>query len=209
MAKMIIVVGNSGVGKTTLTHILCQQGGYAEGLEQLGERPFQKLFSTQLQRYSLANQFDFLLFRAEQELAIRNGNIDGILDGGLEEDFYIFTRHFYDKGYLEEKEYRLCEKLVEVLRQLLPAPDLIVALEAPLDTIAQRYSRRNRPLEIARRGDLSELQTLLDDWLACQMPSRIIRVDATPDDPSYAGILPFLLEKIRQKLNSGKGVFHE
>ena len=156
MGKIVIVVGNSGVGKTTLTRLLCEQGGYEAGLEQIGERPFQNQFARDLQRFALANQFDFLLFRSEQELLIRTGDNDGILDGGLEQDFAIFTRHFFNNGYLTEPEFRLCERLVGRLRQVLPPPELVIHLNAPLETIAERYAKRGRPLEIARQSDLGE-----------------------------------------------------
>jgi deoxyadenosine/deoxycytidine kinase len=201
MGKIVIVMGNSGVGKTTLTRLLCEQGGYVPGLEQIGERPFQNQFSRNLQHYALANQFDFLLFRAEQELYIRNGKAVGILDGGLEQDFFIFTRHFFHKGYLNEPEFRLCERLVSTLRQMLPPPDLTIHLNAPLEKIAERYGRRGRPFEIAQRDDLDELQILLDEWLS-QWAGRIIHIDASLDDPTYTSVLPDLLRQIKVELNA-------
>ncbi|HVN52787.1 MAG TPA: deoxynucleoside kinase [Anaerolineaceae bacterium] len=196
----MIVVGNSGVGKTTLTRLLCEQGGFAAGLEQIGERPYQQLFAADLTRYALPNQVDFLLFRAEQEIAIRRGTADGILDGGLEEDYFIFTRHFYRKGYLTPMEYSLCERLVTNLRQLLPEPDLILALNAPIPVIAERYARRGRILEITRRSDLEELEGLLREFVEQQDPSRVIQFDASRDDPTYAEVLPGLIEQIRARL---------
>jgi len=200
MGKLVIVVGNSGVGKTTLTNLLCEQGGYVSGLEQIGERPFQSLFAQDLQRYALSNQMDFLLHRTEQELLIRfDSEQDGILDGGMEQDFYIYTRHFFNLGYLNQAEFELCEGLVGKIRQLLPPPELVIYLDAPLEKITERYARRGRLLEIARQSDLSELQVLLDGWLA-QWTGKVIHVDASRDDAEYSAVLPGLLAQIRAEL---------
>jgi len=185
MSNLITIVGNSGVGKTTFTQQLCQQADFVTGLEQHVERPFQKLFSLDLHQYALPNQIDYLLFRAEQELAIRKSDAIGVLDGGLDQDFFVFTRHFYRKGYLTEGEFKLCERFYLLWREILPPPDLIVRLAAPLDVIARRYARRNRSLEIARLEDLAALEALLEEWLGNVPATSLLTVDASQDDPGY------------------------
>ncbi len=182
MGKLISVVGNSGVGKTTLTKELCKQFPFTTGLEQHEERPFQKRFGLDLQRYSLPNQIDYLLYRAEQEQVIRQGGVTGIQDGGLEEDFYVFTRLFHEKGYLKEQEYRLCERMYRMVRSLLPPPDLVIRLTAPLNVIGERYARRGRKLEIATAEDLGRMEVLLEQWLSNVTLIPIITVDASADD---------------------------
>ena len=185
MSNLITIVGNSGVGKTTFTQQLCQQADFVTGLEQHVERPFQKLFSLDLHQYALPNQIDYLLFRAEQELAIRKSDAIGVLDGGLDQDFFVFTRHFYRKGYLTEGEFKLCERFYLLWREILPPPDLIVRLAAPIEVIARRHARRNRSLEIARLEDLAALEALLEEWLGNVPATSLLTVDACQDDPGY------------------------
>jgi deoxyadenosine/deoxycytidine kinase len=189
VGKLIVIVGNSGVGKTTFAQQLCHLGSFSTGLEQHAERPFQALFSQDLPRYALANQMDYLLFRAEQERAIRQGELTGVMDGGLDQDFFVFTRLFYRRGYLTDADYRLCERMYRFIRQGLPPPDLIIRLVAPLDVIAARYARRSRGLEIAKIEDLEEMEHLLDDWLGAVTDSPILTVDASDDDPGYVRVL--------------------
>lgn len=196
MTKLVTIVGNSGAGKTTLTRCLCQNGPFITGLEQIDERPFQALFAQDLHRYALPNQVDYLLLRAEQEWAIRKSEQVGIQDGGLEMDFHVFARLFYEKGYLSDAEHQLCARLYGFLRQLLPPPDLIIRLVAPLDVIAQRYRHRNRTLEIARLDDLARMEILLDQWLATVTTIPILVVDARSDDPTYARQLERILAAI-------------
>lgn len=202
VGKLVVVVGNSGVGKTTLVRRICQVLPLSYALEEHVERPFQALFAAQLQRYALANQIDYLLLRAEQESAIRQGGGIGIQDGGLDLDFYVFTRFFYQKGYLSQDEYLLCQRLHQRLRQTLPPPDLIVLLTAPLDVLLHRYRRRNRDLEIAAADDLARLQELVDEWMDQAAPSRLLKIDVGVDDPLFARSLPRLTTTIQALLDS-------
>ena len=98
MGKLITIVGNSGVGKTTLAAELCRRASFAVGLEQHTERPFQALMAADPRRYALANQVDYLLLRAEQERAIRARPEPGLVDGGLDLDFYGLLACFASKA---------------------------------------------------------------------------------------------------------------
>jgi deoxyadenosine/deoxycytidine kinase len=200
MGRVIIIVGNSGVGKTTLARALSEVGSFATGLEEPGEHPFQELFSKDLQRYSLANQVDYLLYRAEQEQAIRASGRTGLLDGGLEMDYYVFTRLFRERGYLAEEECHLCDRLYALFRVLLPFPDAVIRLTAPLEVIAERYTRRGRILDIAELKDLARIESLIDEWLAGIGSTPIIVVDASQDDFCSEAKLEALLQDLIEVL---------
>lgn len=182
MGKVIVIAGNSGVGKTTLATALCRLRPFAAGLEQHTERPFQALMAADPPRYALANQVDYLLLRAEQEGAVRQGPVDGLIDGGLDLDFHGFTRLFHSKGYLDAAEFSLLERLYRNLRALLGPPAVILYLTAPLAVVEARYARRGRALEIARRDDLAHMERFVSEWMASESAAPIIHVDAAADD---------------------------
>ena len=198
MGKLIVIAGNTGVGKTTLCRALCAARPFAVGLEQHAERPFQALMAADPARYAVANQVDYLLLRAEQERALRADPRPGLVDGGLDLDFHGFTRLFHARGYLDDAGFDLCARLYRMLRALLGPPDLILYLTAPLDVVAARYAARGRPLEIARRDDLARMDVLVAEWMAGVSDAPIINVDAGRDDYCDTELLAHLLREIDQ-----------
>jgi deoxyadenosine/deoxycytidine kinase len=200
MGRLITVVGNSGVGKTALTRALCRLAPLTSGLEQHEERPFHLCFATQRRRYALPNQIDYLILRAEQERQIRENPQDGVQDGGLDLDFYVFTRLFYRRGYLDEAEYQLCQRAHRMLRDLLGPPDVTVYLQAPLEVIVKRFAARERDVEIAALADLQAMGKLLDEWLGRENAFPVIHVDASVHDPDYACIGEQVIQQIYRYL---------
>jgi deoxyadenosine/deoxycytidine kinase len=201
MGQLVSIIGNTGVGKTTLAHALCATGQFVAGLEQHAERPFQALFAGDLQRYALANQMDYMLLRAEQEEALRHVAGTGVVDGGLDQDFFVFTRLFDRRGYLSGAEYELCDRLYRRLRRLLPAPDLFIHLTAPIEVLTERFLARHRTLEIARVEDVPLIDELLTDWLTREQPQSLLTLDAAADHDGFRRRMPNVLAEIDRRLH--------
>ena len=194
MNKLISIIGPSGVGKTTLARALCEKHDFAIAYEQHNERPFQTLFK-QDSKYALANQLDYLLYRAEQEHEMRQSNKPALMDGGLDLDFHGFTRLFHLHGWLNDEEFKLCQRFYTLTRSLLPPPDLIIALSASAKTISDRLAARNR-INIASSEDAQSVSQFMDQWLETISEEKIIRLDITKEGMDYAHSVPIILDKI-------------
>lgn len=197
MNKLIAVVGVSGVGKTTLVNALAKTGMFATAFEQHAERPFQALFK-QHKRFALANQVDYLLLRAEQERELRAADQTGLMDGGLDLDFHGFTRLFHSRGLLTDPEFDLCFRLYSLFRELLPPPDLIVALNAPQKTLTERLAARNR-INIASARDAETMDRFIREWLASVPQTNILRVDAAGEDKNYPRSIQQILAWVKSE----------
>lgn len=197
MNQLIAIVGASGVGKTALAHALAKTGLFVSAYEQHEERPFQSLFKADA-RYALANQIDYFLLRAEQEKNLRASPKIGLIDGGLDLDFYGFTRLFHSRNLLTHPELDLCRRVYNYIRETLPPPELIVRLKADEETVAGRLSARER-INIASADDTAVFTSFLDEWLESIPNEQLLQLDVSNEDVNYNRSVEKILNRIFQK----------
>jgi deoxyadenosine/deoxycytidine kinase len=191
-------VGSSGVGKTTFMHALTETTNFATAYEQHNERPFQTLFK-QDKHFALANQTDYFLLRAEQEIELRASAQIGLIDGGLDLDFHGFTRLFLSRNLLSASEFDLCRRLYTFIRATLPPPEIIVRLDADAETVASRLSKRDR-VNIASADDTALFNSFLDEWLASIPSGQVLTLDVSNETLDYAKSTGVVIEYINRYL---------
>jgi deoxyadenosine/deoxycytidine kinase len=198
MNKLIAVVGASGVGKTALVDALAKAYSFETAFEEHTGRPFQALFKND-PRYALANQIDYLLLRAEQEKELRASSRLGLIDGGLDLDFHGFTRLFHHRCLLTDREFDLCRRVYNFIREVLQLPELIIRLRADEGTVANRLSRRDR-INIASTEDTALFEAFLDEWLTSIPSDQILELDVSDESLEYERSINIILERIRALL---------
>ena len=202
MGKLISIVGNLGSGKTTLAKLICDRGLFIPYWEKPEERPFQMDFTKDIRTWALANQMDFLLFRCEQECIIRRNNDTAVMDGGLDQDFHVFTKNLYNNGYLNQGEFNICERFYNFARSFLPPPDIVIRIIIDTPTLQKRRLSRDRKTvdQSFSEHEFTDLEILLDNWLVCENLSPVIRFIFEQDFHNLTKEIDELLIQVRSIL---------
>lgn len=140
----VAVEGVIGVGKTTLAKMVAERLDAELILETAEENPFLPKFYQDPKRYAFQTQVFFLLSRYHQlgQLAARDLFAQRIVCD------YLFDKDgLFASVNLSEPELLLYEKIVPLMREQLPRPDLVVYLQARTEVLLDRIRRRKVPYE--------------------------------------------------------------
>lgn len=202
MGKIITVVGNLGSGKTTLCKLICGQGAFIPYWESPEEHPFHIAYGIDPQRWALANQIDFFLFRCKQEAIARQRNEFAIFDGGFDQDYHVFTHSIYQKKYLTQVEFEVCQRFYHLARGFLPPPDLIIRIRVEIPTLLQRRLVRGRKTDdhLFDCQELTNFELLLDEWIKSGLSSPVLQFNFNQDVRSYKKEIKELVVQINNIL---------
>jgi deoxyguanosine kinase len=141
----ITIEGNIGAGKTTLANILAEKLNARLILEEFAENPFLPKF------YENPQQFVFpleLFFMAERYKQLKDMVHTKELFQTVTVSDYLFTKCLlFAKVNLPEEEFRLYQKLFDIIHQQLVFPDILIYLHAPVNKLQQNIKKRNRTFE--------------------------------------------------------------
>lgn len=164
--RLILVAGNIGAGKTSITEKLGEQLGWRTGYESVADNPYLPDFYANMGQWSFHLQVFFLGHRADQHLLTAAQEGSAILDRSIYEDFFIFSRALRQLGNMNERDYQAYKRVFDLVTRSLPAPDLLIYLWAPVETLIERIRSRGREIESGISADyLALLETFYDEWL--------------------------------------------
>jgi len=143
--NFITIEGNIGAGKTTLTNILANHFNAKIILEEFADNPFLPKFYTNPQQYAFPVE---LFFMAERYKQLKEMGGTSNLFQQLTISDYLFTKCLlFAKVTLPEEEFRLYQKLFDIIHQQLPNPDILIYLHAPVHKLQSNIKKRNREYE--------------------------------------------------------------
>jgi deoxyguanosine kinase len=143
----ITVEGNIGAGKTTLTHLLAKHFNARLILEEFADNPFLQKFYENPAQYAFPLE---LFFMAERYKQLKEMVHTKDLFQSVTVSDYLFTKCLlFAKVNLPEEEFRLYQKLFEIIHQQLAFPDILIYLHAPVQKLQANIKKRNRSYEQA------------------------------------------------------------
>jgi deoxyguanosine kinase len=141
----ITIEGNIGAGKTTLAHLLARHYNARLILEAFADNPFLPKF------YENPQQFAFpleLFFMAERYKQLKELIQQKDLFQSVTVSDYLFTKCLlFAKVNLPEDEFRLYQRLFDIILQQLVQPDVLIYLHAPVEKLQQNIKKRARTYE--------------------------------------------------------------
>lgn len=149
----ITIEGNIGAGKTTLAHMLSKHYNARLVLEEFADNPFLSKFYENPQQYAFPVELFFMAERYKQlkELIQQKDLFQSVTISD-----YLFTKCLlFSKVTLPEDEFRLYQRLFDIIHQQLVQPDILIYLHAPVSKLQSNIRKRNRSYE----------QNIPDDYL--------------------------------------------
>lgn len=158
--KYICIEGNIGSGKTSLCQLISQKYPAQLVLEEFDDNPFLPFFYQSPERYAFTVE---LFFMAERHKQLSNLTLQHDL-------FYEFTIADYSfwktlifaRKNLDEKEYRLFQRLFSMLTATSPNPELLIYLHRTPKKLLDNINKRERGYEL--NISLQYLQLIQDSY---------------------------------------------
>jgi deoxyadenosine/deoxycytidine kinase len=190
--RFVVVEGPIGVGKTSLARRLAKSFGSELVLEQGDENPFLERFYRNPRAAAFQTQLYFLFQRARQMQELRQADL---FERVRVSDYLLDKDRLFARLTLDDEEFALYEQVYERLAIDAPVPDLVVYLQAPVDVLVERISRRGIDYEqVIERRYLERLvesysRFFLEYDVAPVLMVNASEIDLVGSDADYGSLL--------------------
>ena len=159
--RFVVVEGPIGVGKTSLARRLALSFGCDPVLEQPHDNPFLERFYRDPKAAALPTQLFFLFQRARQLEELRQADM---FNPVRVSDFLMEKDRIFAGLTLDAAEFSLYEQVCARLDLEVPAPDLVVYLQVPVDVLMTRIARRG--IDYEQQIEPAYLERLMEAYAA-------------------------------------------
>ncbi len=143
--NFVTIEGNIGAGKTTLAHLLSKHFNARLILEEFADNPFLPKFYENPAQYAFPLE---LFFMAERYKQLKDLLQTKDMFQNVTISDYLFTKCLlFAKVNLSEEEFRLYQKLFEIINPQIVQPDILIYLHTPVKKLQENIKKRNREYE--------------------------------------------------------------
>ena len=136
--RYIAVDGPIAVGKSAVVEALRVKLNARTHLDP--PNPFLRSFYDDMGKYAFQVQLYFLLSRFQQQREIAQGDL---FSSAVICDYLFQKDRLFASQTLEANEYLLYDKAYEMLQGTIATPDVVVYLQADVDTLIERLSAKD------------------------------------------------------------------
>jgi len=175
----VVMAGNIGSGKTSLTQLLSQRLGWQAFYESVDNNPYLADFYADMRIWAFHLQMYFLGNRAHEiEYMIETGEA-ALMDRSIYEDAHIFVRALHEMDNLSERDFQAYTKLYSLVLDKLQKPSLLVYLDAPVSTLVDRIQKRARSIEDSIDPNyLRLLDSFYKQWIPTYSESPLLTINS-------------------------------
>ena len=179
----IVVAGNIGSGKTTLTNLLARHYGWEARFESVTYNPYLEDYYRNIQRWSFNLEVYFLKERFKDTLAIAKSEKTVIQDRSIFEGVYVFAANNKQMGQLSDRDYETYMELFEQMLTQLRTPDLMIYLRADISHLVENIQKRGRDYEQTIQIEyLQGLNRLYEEFIYEKYPGRVLTIEVNELD---------------------------
>lgn len=162
----IVIAGNIGSGKTTLTGMLAKHYGWEARYESVTNNPYLDDYYKDIGRWSFNLEIFFLKERFKDVMQIAQSDKTIVQDRSIMEGVYVFTAGNHEMGNLSDRDYDTYISLFEQMMDVVKQPDLLVYLRSSVPHLVANIQKRGREYEQSMKIDyLTELNERYEDFV--------------------------------------------
>ena len=143
----IVISGNIGSGKTSLTRLLAQRYGWEPRYEVVADNPYLGDYYKDIRRWSFCLETFFLKERFRDVLDIAHSERDIVQDRSIFEGVHVFASNNKAMGNMDDRDYATFMELFEQMTSIVPMPDLMIYLRASVPHLVRNIQKRGRDYE--------------------------------------------------------------
>lgn len=197
----IVIAGNIGSGKTTLSKMLAQHFNWSAHFESVDDNPYLQDFYSDMPRWSFPLQVHFLTHRYQTHRAITSSSASSVQDRSIYEDANIFARSLYEQDKMDKRDYENYLKLFRTMTEELKPPTLLVYLRRSVPLLKERIRLRGRDYEKNIPDSyLEKLNFYYEDWFHNYKGGKTLLIDT--DQRDFIGSSADFQDLVHQIINS-------